>query len=64
MPIVTDWSFNATSPSTVKPSVVIVPVLLILPVPIMSLEFKSKSPPSCGVVSSTTSLVAATVVST
>ena len=42
----------------------IVPVMFILPVPVMSLEFKSKSPPSCGVESSTTSLVAATVVST
>ena len=45
------------SPVTVNPSVVIVPVLLILPVPVMSLEFKSKSPPSCGVVSSTTLLI-------
>ena len=31
------------------------PVIFIFPVPVMSQLFKSKSPPSCGVVSSTTS---------
>ena len=35
-------------PANVNP-----PVILILPVPVISLLFKSKSPPSCGVVSST-----------
>ena len=46
------------------PEDLIVPVMFILPVAVRSLEFQSKLPPSCGVVSSTTSLVAATVVST
>ena len=32
----------------------IVPVILILPVPVISELFKSKFPPSCGVTSSTT----------
>jgi hypothetical protein len=31
------------------------PVISILPVPLIFLEFKSKSPPNCGVVSLTTS---------
>jgi hypothetical protein len=33
---------------------VILPVILISPVPVTSFEFKSKSPPNCGVVSETT----------
>ena len=32
------------------------PCISILPVPVMSLEFKSKLPPSCGVVSVTISV--------
>ena len=40
-----------------KSEAVTVPVILMLPVPVMSLEFKSKSPPSWGVVSSTTLLI-------
>ena len=43
---------------------VTLPVMLISPVPVMSLLFKSKFPPSCPVVSSTTSFVADTVAST
>jgi hypothetical protein len=36
------------------PLAVKLPVILIFPVPVISFEFKSKSPPICGVVSSTT----------
>ena len=36
------------------PSTVTLPVTLMLPVPVISCELRSKSPPSCGVVSSTT----------
>ena len=46
-----------TLPATVNPSVVIVPTLSILPVPVMLFEFKSKSPPSSGDVSSTTAAI-------
>ena len=39
------------------PEEVIVPVILISPVPVISLEFRSKSPPSWGLVSSTILLI-------
>ena len=41
-------------PPTVTFDAVIFPVMFTLPVPVMLLEFKSKFPPNCGVVSSTT----------
>ena len=47
-------SLPAPSPRLILPVAVIVPLILILPVPTMSLLFKSKFPPSCGVTSSTT----------
>ena len=43
-----------TLPATVNPSVVIVPTLSMFPVPVILFEFKSRLPPNCGVVSSTT----------
>jgi hypothetical protein len=38
------------------PDEVIVPVMLILPVPVILFEFRSRAPPSCGVLSFTTSV--------
>jgi len=42
------------SPRLIFPVAVIVPVILILPVPVISFPFKSSVPPSCGVVSANT----------
>ena len=44
------------------PVAVILPWMLILPLPVILLPFKSKSAPSCGVVSSTISLMPVTTV--
>ena len=62
MPEVANFNTPAASVIVQSPKstvvTVTVPVMFTLPVPVMSLEFKSKSPPNCGVVSSTTSLAA------
>jgi hypothetical protein len=50
----------APSPKLIFPVAVIVPVILIFPVPVISLPFRSKFPPSCGDVSSTISFMPVT----
>jgi len=49
-------AFNEVNdaPPPLNEVAVIIPVIFTLPVPVMSLLLRSKSPPSCGVVSSTT----------
>ena len=54
--VILGWAAVASVP-VIAPKAVIAPVILISPVPVISLEFKSKSPPNCGVVSSTTLLI-------
>ena len=51
----------APSPKLILPDAVTVPVMFILPVPVMFLPFKSRLPPSCGVVSSTMSFCPVTM---
>ena len=48
-------SVSKLAPEPLNVVAVIIPVILTLPVPVISLLLRSKSPPSCGVVSVTTS---------
>ena len=59
----TTISLPIPSPRLIFPVAVIVPLMLILPVPVILLPFKSSVPPSCGVVSaSSESIVPAMLV--
>jgi hypothetical protein len=53
-PPITSISLPTPSPKLMLPLALIVPVILMFPVPVILLPFKSSSPPSCGEVSATT----------